>query len=297
MAFGIIRARNLSAGDIAGTDKHNARRYEKIEDYPGNIDPEKHHEFHYRSGDYEDYDDKHNLQDEINLRLEKNNVKGIRKNSNIAIEYVCTISDKKVWERYNLSGFAGNTRKWLEERHGKGSVIASFEHSDESNPHVHIIVMPLKEKTVKWKNQKGQGERTETRLNTREFTGGGDKLRKLQDDYFKHLGEKYGHNGYKLGVKLYRGTRAEHQEKEYSQQTNKELGVLRDRLLRTKDNVLKLEIELEMARKSAEKMERELNFSNEKRKTQKYNKSNWMKKGTKKIGEIFHSKNDDGIGL
>ena len=37
MAFGIVRARNLSAGDISGTDKHNARRYLSEKEYPENI--------------------------------------------------------------------------------------------------------------------------------------------------------------------------------------------------------------------------------------------------------------------
>lgn len=41
MAFGLIRVRNLSAGDIDSTDKHNARRYEKKEQYPENVPFEK----------------------------------------------------------------------------------------------------------------------------------------------------------------------------------------------------------------------------------------------------------------
>ena len=41
MAFGLIRARNLSAADISSTDIHNARRYETKEQYPENVPLEK----------------------------------------------------------------------------------------------------------------------------------------------------------------------------------------------------------------------------------------------------------------
>lgn len=291
MAFGIIRARNLSAGDIASTDKHNARRYSSEKEYPENIKVDGRNEALYQTEKHEDYlyKDEITLQEALDIRLKENNVKGIRKNSNVAIEYVCTINDKKAWNAYSFEGYVSNTQTWIEDRHGKNSVIATYKHEDESNPHVHFVVVPLEEKVVKWKNKQGSGERKETRLNTRDFTGGRDKLRGLQDDYFQHLGDRYGLQGEKLGVPLFRGTKVEFQHKEYSNQTDHELGVLRDELSQTNDQVLKLGIELEIARKNAEKLKKEGAYQNEIKKSQEYKRKNWQNKGVRDNQTIFHT--------
>lgn len=306
MGFGIVRARNLSAGDISGTDKHNARRYSNEKEYPENINFNGKNETYYQTEKHEDYLNKDDitLQEALDIRLEKNNVKGIRKNSNLAIEYVCTINEKKAWENYSFSGYVSNTKTWLEEKHGKESIIATYMHQDETNPHVHFIVVPLETKEVKWKNKKSQGVRTETRLNTRKFTGGRDKLRALQDDYFKHLSETYGvGKNNKLGVPLYRGTLASEKFKKYSQQTDYKIGVLRNELENIKDNVLRKEKELEIAQKQSQLKEKEQKFEREERKTNEYNRKNWKNKGTKDNSTIFHTEKkkekirNKGIGI
>ena len=197
MAFGLIRARNLSAADISSTDIHNARRYETKEQYPVNVPLEKRNDAfiktEYILENHEDYLGKREttLAEAIEERLKINEVKGIKSNSNLAIEYVVGINDKKAWDNYNFDGFVSNTKQWLERRHGKDSVVAVYSHLDESNPHAHIIVVPIEKKIVKWKNTKGSGERTESRLNTRDYTGGREKLRGLQNDYFEHLTQRY----------------------------------------------------------------------------------------------------------
>lgn len=292
MAFGIIRARNLSAGDIAETDRHNARRYENENEYPNNIKADGKYYAYYESETIDDYihRDETTLQEVIDRRLKENNVKGIRKNSNLAIEYVCTINDKKAWEAYSFSGYVSNTKKWIEERHGKGSVVGTFEHQDETNPHVHLVVVPLKEKQIKWKNQKGEGVRTETRLNTREFTGGRDKLRKLQDDYFQHLSDRYGvGENNKFRLPLYRGTKVEHQHREYSQQTNHEIALLRDEHKNSLENVRKLEIELEIAKKQAQMLEKETEYEIKKKVHDSKTRKNWKEKGTQQNKTTFHT--------
>lgn len=81
MAFGIIRARNLSAGDIGSNDKHNARQYNSVEEYPENIQPEGKKYTRYLKDGREDFftEGSVSLKKTIESRLEKNNVKGIRK--------------------------------------------------------------------------------------------------------------------------------------------------------------------------------------------------------------------------
>jgi hypothetical protein len=162
MAFGLIRVRNLAAADIASTDKHNARRYASIEKYPDNVPMEKRNDdfinVKYESASNSEYLNKTetDLAQVIDERLKINQVKGIKSNSNLAIEYVIGINDLKAWDNYEFSGFVSNSKKWLEDRHGKNSVVAIYSHLDESNPHAHIIVVPIEKKIIKWKNTNGE---------------------------------------------------------------------------------------------------------------------------------------------
>lgn len=288
MAFGIIRARNLNARDISSTDKHNARKYDKIEDFPSNINPKGARSETYLKPE-SDFLYKHetNLEEVIQERIKALGVKGIKSNSNLAIEYVATINDKKAWEHYNPSGFFSNTSKWLEDRHGKGSVVAIYEHYDESNPHAHFVVVPITEKTIKWKNSTGEGERKEKHLNTRDFTGGRDKLRGLQDDFFKHLTEFYGE---KLGVPIYRGTLVEHQTKKYIEQTIAEIGELRDKLSRITNEKDKVEAYRDILNKQEERLLNEVKLKNLENGKFKSGR-NWKNKGTRDNpnGNLFHS--------
>lgn len=225
MAFGICRVRNLKMGDLASTDQHNFRLYESVEDYPPNIDPEKKFSARYILEDEADfsYPGETSLQDAVQFRLDKKNVKGVRKNSRVALEYILTINDQTAWENYSPSGFFSSAEKWIEDRHGKGSVVHVAEHYDESNPHMHIVVVPVIEKEVRYKNRFGEGTRTEVRLNTSDFTDGRDKLRQLQDDYHKFV------KGFeeKMGVEFFRGTLVENQTREYVQQTDHRIGKVR----------------------------------------------------------------------
>ena len=292
MGFGLIRARNLSSGDISGTDKHNARRYSSEKEYPENIRFDGQNETLYQTEKHENYLGKEEtcLQEVLDTRLKENNVKGIRKNSNLAIEYVCTINDKKAWEKYSFDGYVSNTKSWLENRHGENSVIATYKHLDESNPHVHFVVVPLETKDIKWKNKKSEGVRTETRLNTRKFTGGRDKLRGLQDDYFKHLSQRYGvGEDNKFGVPLYRGTKSSQQFEKYSQQTDYKIGLLRNELENISDDLLRKKKELEIAKKQAEFKANQERFEKKSKRKKEYNRKNWMNKGTRDNPTIFHT--------
>lgn len=226
MGFGICRARNLKMGDISSTDTHNFRLYESEYDYPPNIDPKELSTGRYVRENEPDYFYKGetSLLEEVQYRLDKNNVKGIRKNSNVAIEYVLAVSaENNPWENYSPGTFFQDATDWIEKRHGKNSVVAVSEHYDESNPHVHIVVVPLVTKEVKWKNKNGSGSRIETRTNVRAFTGGRELLRKLQDDYHQFC-KKYER---KMGVTFTRGTLVENQTKEYVRQTNHNIGRVR----------------------------------------------------------------------
>jgi hypothetical protein len=303
MAFGLIRVRNLSAGNINSTDKHNARRYETKEDYPENVPFEKREDnfikVQYLEGEKSEYLDKNesNLSKAISKRLEEKEVKGIKSNSNLAIEYVVGISDIKAWNHYEFSGFVSNTKQWLEDRHGVGSVVAIYSHEDESNPHAHIVVVPIETKTVKWKNTKGSGEKKENRLNTRDYTGGREKLRDLQNDYFNHIKEKYNPNpkSQRMGLEFFRGTKVENQLKEYDKQTNHEIGELRVKLSRLDNELEKRGLLDEILKKEREKALNEIKLKQEQGKRTSERKNLWKEKGTKDNPEIFHGEKEKTI--
>lgn len=293
MAFGIIRARNLQAGKLAETDRHNARRYDGKENFPSNIDPEKVSESHYlHPGSEYLGKDATNLEEAVLSRIKSEGVTGIRKNTNVAIEYVTTVNDRRAWEHYDPSAFFSNAMQWLEKRHGKGSVVAKFEHYDESNPHAHFIVVPIQEKEISWKNRRGEGTKLEKRLNVRDHTGGREKLRDLQNGFYEHLVKTYGGGeDSKLGVPIYRGKLVEHQTREYIQKTDAKIGVLRAKLATIEDLEVRKSLEAEIELRRAEKAVKEAKL--EQLEQQKLEKGkNWASKGTKDNPEIFHSKEE-----
>jgi len=247
----------------------------------------------YLLENHEDYLGKEEvtLAEAIEERLKIHEVKGIKSNSNLAIEYVVGINDKKAWDNYNFDGFVSNTKQWLEERHGKDSVVAVYSHLDESNPHAHIIVVPIEKKIVKWKNTKGSGDRTENRLNTRDYTGGREKLRCLQNDYFEHLTQRYD-GGKKFGLELFRGTLVENQTKKYIEQTNHEIGELRTVLASLSDDIAKNIVEGQILEKRRFLALKEVELKKEEDRRSGERKGLWKLKGVKDNQDIFHSKRE-----
>jgi chromosome segregation ATPase len=131
-------------------------------------------------------------------------------------------------------------RAWLEEKYGFDNIVATTIHREESEPHIHVIVTPIKQKKVKWKNAKGEGERIENRLCARDFTGEKALLEKMQDDFHaftKNFGSKF-------GVEFYRGLKASEQLKVYTKKTDHTIGLLRKEMneIKEKSRALGLEI-------------------------------------------------------
>jgi hypothetical protein len=227
MAFGLIRVRELSVGEIGATDIHNGRKYEELGiEPPENINKELMHRSSstYIRSDAPDYVRKDNLSDVIKHRMDEAGVKA-RKNSVVAIEFICSAS-KEFFDVYSSSGWFSNCEQWLEKKYGKGNIVAKYEHRDESTPHAHFIILPIVQKEVKWKNSKGEGKKIENRLCARDLTGDKDKLSKLQDDYHNFI-KPYGQT---YGVEFYRGSKANNELKEYTKRTDYKLGEFRNQL-------------------------------------------------------------------
>jgi len=234
MAYGIIRVRNLHAGDLSGTDAHNSRNYEQAPEHINTEKSELNKQFIFGAD---------NMRDAVYNIIENNDIK-TKKNSVLALEYVVAMSgtpdEKEVfWSKTSHLIFFQQAENWIAERHSGNAHIASISiHLDESNPHAHIVVVPFTEKEVMWKNKNATGVKIERRLNAREHTGNKDLLIKLQDDFFKFI-EPFGPH---IGVKFYRGTKASLKLKEYVQDTNAEIGRLKALFQKTTDAYEKMKI-------------------------------------------------------
>jgi hypothetical protein len=280
MSYGIIRVRNLKQSDLNNSEIHNARLYEQEGiTQPDNIDPQLEGRYGYNQHNNilnSEETDK-SLHEVIKERFNQANVKP-RKNSVYAIEYVLALSPdcKESYENnYDASGMLSNLTDFVREKHGKDNVVSISKHFDESNPHVHMIVTPIREKEKKWKNRYGEGKKKVNALSARDFTGGPDKLRKLQQEFYEFV-KPYER---RLNKTFYRGTYVEHQKKQYVRQTDQEIGKLRAKLatIETEADKIKVKEEIKQKQQEFEQKTNELDNKIEKRK--KANKGDkWTKK-------------------
>lgn len=109
---------------------------------------------------------------------QKNAPRKFRDDSVKAIEYLMTASPDfwKTASKEDRSSFIKRSRSWLEKKHGAGCVVAEWLHVDEHSPHIHAIVIPLVDGV----------------LNAKHFLGGKARMRALQDDFAKQVGEPVG---------------------------------------------------------------------------------------------------------
>lgn len=186
MSYAIIRVRNLHMEDLQGTCNHNDRKHKEVgKDLP-NVDPTRTH----GNMSYSDFrESNENLDLEEIVKEQLQDVK-VRKNSVVALEYVCTLSPEvmeQLDETQSMASILSNLKDFLVNKHGMDNIAMVSYHYDESNPHVHVVVLPLKEKEVRWKNKRGEGVKIEKRLCARDYTGNKELLRELQTDYHNYV--------------------------------------------------------------------------------------------------------------
>jgi hypothetical protein len=290
MAYGLIRVRNLSAGDIKSSEIHNDRQYESLGlPVPKNIHTDTKAPFSEYGSNFHrvQYSDNGNtsLETAISKRLQELKITP-RKNSVVALEYAIGIvgSNKELttaYTRYSADGYLLKCLDHIGKKHGRENIMSYSLHFDESNPHIHVIVLPIVEKEINWKNQKGSGTKIENRLCAREFTGDREKLRQMQQDYFEFASD---HNS-KLGIKICRGTLVEDQLNKYTRNTNVELGELRNKIESLTDmaQIKAAQLELEIKKKEFDLKTHELGSKIEERKLKKGG-DNWKQGKDFKMG-------------
>lgn len=103
----------------------------------------------------------------------------IRKNAVHALEYFVGGSPEKVHAmgRDEQNNYFRRALDWLKDRHGAENVLSAVVHRDETTPHMQVLVIPL--------DARGK-------LNARELVGGKDKLRQMQTDFARDVGQPFG---------------------------------------------------------------------------------------------------------
>lgn len=229
---GTINVTEVHAKGIGKCEEHNRRQYEP-DKLPKNIDPS-------RTDLNEEWitGGKTNFKEAIDEKLEGLTV---RKNAVIALEYILGAShDFFAHNPDRTKEYLKHGIEFVNARHGKENVVAINWHFDEKTPHVHVLVVPIVEKEVRWKNKKRHGKKREPRLCARDFTGHPDMLRKIQNDFYKHIVD-YGEY---IGVEFTKHTSAQEQVRIYNDRVNHEVAQINEQADQAKQENLILNQQL-----------------------------------------------------
>jgi hypothetical protein len=171
MAFAILRVKKMNnMGSIGGKDSHELRQRETL-----NADPEREQLNRQVIGTV--------AVDDVKERLGNTGVP-IRKDSVLAIDVFATASPEFFARNHPddpaCRAFQINLVKFLHKEFGDDNVVSLRAHHDETSPHWHATVVPIREKTIKVGRQV-KTERTENRLCAKDWLGGDrHTLSKLQ---------------------------------------------------------------------------------------------------------------------
>ena len=215
MAFKtVIRVTKLgTVGNLKASGEHTWR-----ERKTDNADPEKTH----LNEDWREVKSSAELVDAVQNRVAQAEQKS--DTPVICIEYLITAHKDAFKEgggEVDSSKYFADSLKWLEAKHGKENIVAVNIQRDEQAPHMVAYVVPLveveaktrKRSVVVGKDAEGKQIRElreykdapTVRLSAAEFLNGRQKLRDLQTDFSKDVGEKH---GLERGIE---GSKAKHQ--------------------------------------------------------------------------------------
>lgn len=208
--YQVVRVEKRKASAIGAMQFHNLRQYETV---APNIDREK-------SKDNVVLIECDNFASAINKRVEEiqsQQKRKIRKDCPRALEYVISASSEffENATEEEKSDYFKKSLEYLKSRHGNENVISAVIHNDEATSHMHVVVVPVKDK----------------KLNPKHFC---DKfeLQSLHSEFNERVGRTFG---------LSRGEQSDRQHKsvaEYQREVARKLA-------KEKAELAKVEAELE----------------------------------------------------
>lgn len=132
-----------------------------------------------------------------------------RKGAVVAIDVFISASPEHFKRNHpddpNWKPFQEKAMDFLRQEYGADNIVHAIAHHDETSPHLHAIVTPIRIKTIKV-GRKIKTEQTKTRLCARDWLGGDrTTLSKLQTRFADHVKDL----GLSRGIE---GSRAKHTE-------------------------------------------------------------------------------------
>lgn len=143
----------------------------------------------------------------------------INKNAILAIEFVVTLTSDSLVKNggkmtpEKVDKYLSDGLKHLKNRFGENTIISAIRHNDEEVPHLHVILVPLKDikkevKRVVSVDEKGKKTfentgifKEKTVLNSQDFFGDRTTLSKFQQEYYDDVSKKYGLERGEIGGK------------------------------------------------------------------------------------------------
>lgn len=193
--YQVVRVKKVKATAIGAMQFHNLRQYKTV---APNIDGEK------SKGNVK-LIECDNFTSAINKRVEEiqsQQKRKIRKDCPRALEYVISASSEffENATEEEKSDYFNKSLEYLKRRHGNENVISAVIHNDETTPHMHVVVVPVKDKKL---NPKHYCDKFE--------------LQRLHSEFNERVGSVFG---------LERGEKSDRQHKsvaEYQREVAREL--------------------------------------------------------------------------
>lgn len=143
MSYIVARMEKMKVGNLGGAYRHNERIFKNHSNK--DIDPNRSH-LNYELTD-RDCSVSYEKQIKNYVNETKISKRAIRKDAVLCDEWVIT-SDKKFFEDLNqeqVQEFFETAKKYFEEQYGKQNIAYASVHLDESTPHMHMGVVPMKD--------------------------------------------------------------------------------------------------------------------------------------------------------
>ena len=168
--YGILRFAKYKGPEIGHIEAHNERNKEKYASNP-DIDPSRTHlNFHLITPKTKYRAEAEKQIAEVGCRTRTDSVR--------VVEALFTASPEffKGKRQNEIREYFTEALKFMEEHQSKDTIISAVVHMDERTSHMHLCFVPLTE---------------DKRLCAKEILGNKKKLTWWQDEYWKHMVEKY----------------------------------------------------------------------------------------------------------
>ncbi|HEO3643113.1 TPA: plasmid recombination protein, partial [Streptococcus agalactiae] len=138
----VARMQKMKVGNLGGAHKHNERIFEKHSNK--DIDTSRSHLNYELTGRDRSVSYERQIKDYVNEN--KSSKRGIRKDAVLCDEWIIT-SDKEFFEKLSQEQtrkFFETAKNYFAENYGETNVAYASVHLDESTPHMHLGIVPMR---------------------------------------------------------------------------------------------------------------------------------------------------------